>query len=641
MSQLLETGTVRTWTEASIHTGQAYVDHIATCADVSLQICMRQGPAQARRPHFDRNAMLTPEGKAKVAAIMANAPVIPWQVSPHAHAAAIVAYLQASLTAHFPQTRVKRFRHYLSDDTWRLHRTVAGLRRHCVQIRHALRFHFLAAVFRAWHAQDGRLVLRMLDSAWTREAHFAGAVQGFFLGQASRQLKAACKRDRASHYSALADDVQRDAPHAHRAVQRLLGLRRKKPFAPEVLPELCQADGTRCTTPEAITLRWREHFREQEDGVDTAPEQLAAYVDRQGPGPTPDTLSDLPAPGHLLQVIVTALKNKAVGPDRIPVELGHAAPLGFLEVIMPLLFKVGTTCTEPVGFKGGILARLYKGKGSKTQCASYRAIMLLSTLAKLLHKSFRPSLYHVFETNALPAQLGGLKRTSVVLGSHITRSFSRLCTATGRSGVILFADVASAYYTAVRALTAKKPGAPEASPSDDERGEMLRAELAEPTAMARAQASPWVEALTAELNSHTWMYLAGDDQPIMTRQGSRPGSSFADLFYGVTVPRILSWRDSARAACVEASPDVCWDQSLKWDGRRDFSPPIGTPEAWAHTAVMHDVVWADDLAKCIFVSRADQVGQVAALECGLLTDAFYAHGYHTASARPKQLRLLS
>ena len=620
-------GRVRTWTETAIHTGQAYVDHVATCAHFSLKLRLTSGARSVAKHQFDSRALLTPEGRVKVADIMQKVPIIPWQVSTHAHAAALVKYLQSALAAHFPRDKSRRFRDYLTDDTWRLHRTVAGLRKHCTQIRNALRFHFLAAAFRAWQAQDGYILIRMLESPWTCEARLAGAIQGFFLGRASRELKAACKRDRAQHYSLLAEDVQREAPHAHKAVQRLLGLRRKKPFAPEVLPELCQADGTPCETPEDVVIRWREHFREQENGVDTAPEDLAAYVTKQSAGPSPSTLAELPSPGRLLQVIVTALKHKAAGPDRLPVELGHAAPQGLLQVLMPLLFKIGVTCTEPVGFKGGTLARLYKGRGSKTQCASYRAIMLLSTLAKLIHKSFRPSLYNVFAENALPAQLGGLKRTSVVLGSHITRAFGRLCASAGWSCVTLFADVASAYYTAVRALTARKPGDDDFVSPAAGTGELLREALAQPTAMTRAKASPWVEALTAELNSNTWMCLAGDSQPIVTRQGSRPGSSFADLFYGVTVPRILQWRDAARAACDADALGCDWKQTIRWDGICDFSPPIGGSSAWTHSADLHDVVWADDLAKCIFVSRAAQVGAVAALECGLLADAFHAHGY--------------
>ena len=622
------TGQVTTWTEPAIHAGQAYVDHIATCSQIDLSLCVSGGQKPARRRRFDGRAMLTPEGRERVEGILQRAPNIPWEVSPHAHAAIVVRYLQDSLAEAFPTEHGRRYRDYLSDATWGLHREVAQLRRYCTRLKHAFRFHFLAAAFQAWRSADVGVLLRMLDSPWAKEVHRAGAAQSRQLAQVSGRLKAACKQDRAQHMSALADAVQRGSPDAGKAIQRLMGMKHKKPFHPEVLPSLCQANGDKCLTPEEVVLRWREHFRDQEDGVDTAPEALFRLVAASPTIPGPIGLDELPSPDALLQVIISAQKNKAAGPDGLPAEVGHASPQALVRLLMPLLFKMGVTCTEPIGFKGGTLTKLYKGRGETSQCASYRAIMLLPTLAKFLHKAFRPGLYQVFHSNAEPAQLGGLKRTSVVLGSHITRAFGRFCAAVGCSSVVLYADVASAYYTAVRALTARRPGTADPADAAKRSGRAhLLAELAKPSALTQAQASPWVEALTAELNSNTWMCLVDDDQPVVTRQGSRPGSSFADLFYGVTIPRMLRWRDEAREGCPRVLQGVEHAPTIWWDGRTDLTPPDEDPAAWTTCVQLSDVIWADDLAKCIVVHDAKLTAAAAALECGLLADAFYAHGY--------------
>ena len=237
-----------------------------------------------------------------------------------------------------------------------------------------------------------------------------------------------------------------------------MGLKRKKPFQPDVLPELQKADGSFCESPQAIQDRWLEHFMEQEAGVEVSPADLVALTQLQGPGPLPAVLSEMPSPDQLLHAVIGAKKGKAVGPDGIPSELGHAGPHLLYDLLLPLMCKIGLTGIEPIGFKSGILARLYKGRGPKTVCGSFRAIMLLPTLAKILHKTFRPSLYQVFDSNALPAQLGGRKKTSVVLGSHFSRAFGRWCAQQGCSAITLFADVASAYYCAVRELTARKEG---------------------------------------------------------------------------------------------------------------------------------------------------------------------------------------
>ena len=119
------------------------------------------------------------------------------------------------------------------------------------------------------------------------------------------------------------------------------------------------------------------------------------------------------------------------------------------------------------------------------------------------------------------------------------------------------------------------------------------------------------------------MYLAGDGRPAITRQGSRPGSSWADLFYGVTVPRIIALRDQLRSCYAQVTPV----RTVRWDGRLDLSEPSGDPADWTCQVDLEDVIWADDLAKCVPVEHADEVGQVVAREAGLLADAFSAHGY--------------
>ena len=180
----------------------------------------------------------------------------------------------------------------------------------------------------------------------------------------------------------------------------------------------------------------------------------------------------------------------------------------------------------------------------------------------------------------------------------------------------------------MRALTARRTGAedPVRAATSSGRSHLLE-ELSKPSALTQANATPWTENLTAELNSNTWMCLVDDCQPIVTRQGSRPGSSFADLFYGVTVPRMLRCRDEARQGCHGSSQYVEHAPTIRWDGRFDLSPPAGDPSTWTCSVQLSDIIWADDLAKCILVHDAKLLASTTALECGLLADAFYAHGY--------------
>ena len=122
-----------------------------------------------------------------------------------------------------------------------------------------------------------------------------------------------------------------------------MGFKRKKPFQPEVLPELQKTDGTFCRDPQEVKDRWREHFMCQEAGVPVRPDDLAMMCQRHVPGPVPPSLRDLPSPHALLQSIMGAQKGKAVGPDGIPSELGHAGPHLLHDLLLPLMCKIGIT----------------------------------------------------------------------------------------------------------------------------------------------------------------------------------------------------------------------------------------------------------------------------------------------------------
>ena len=91
-------------------------------------------------------------------------------------------------------------------------------------------------------------------------------------------------------------------------------------------------------------------------------------------------------------------------------------------------------------------------------------------------------------------------------------------------------------------------------------------------AMQAAHASTWLCNVTSELNSTTWMGLANDHEPpILTKRGTRPGSAFADITFGVMLKRILDFREVLKAeASVSSRP------AFTWDGVKSFQQ---TPDA--------------------------------------------------------------
>ena len=421
-----------------------------------------------------------------------------------------------------------------------------------------MRRHLLAAAFALWRGDASCAPFG--DWAWARQATFIGAVRGEQLRNASAALRRQRKEDRAAHLADLADAVQANRTDGAAALQRLLKQQHKKPYTPAVLPRLQQADGTLCQSHSEITARWRQHFGDMEAGFPCAPETLAGGG---GPAcwPAPPSILDVPSPGELLQAIARAQPGKAPGPDFIPGELLAAAPAGLLPHVLPLLLKLCLLGEEAVGMQGATLCTLYKQRGARELCGSYRAIMLLPTLVKAMHRSLRPKLYAHVDQCSPPTLLGGRRGASVVFGGHLVRGFCRWQLNAKQSFAVIFADVASTYYRSIRELTARLPddahrSNPLAFLTVDHDGLFQR--LQEDSVLKQGGASSWLEAITAELHRRTWFLVAGDSQPVQTRRGSRPGSIFADLMFSAGIAEILKLKDSLRAATPElrARPTV-------------------------------------------------------------------------------------
>ena len=180
----------------------------------------------------------------------------------------------------------------------------------------------------------------------------------------------------------------------------------------------------------------------------------------------------------------------------------------------------------------------------------------------------------------------------------------------------------------------RKPFAPEVLPQLlDEQGELcgdhastdptVQAQLEEPSALSKGGATDWLQALTHDFNDRTWMTLVGDTTQVQTTRGSRPGSSWADLFFGVTVPGILALRDSTR----DASPRPHSRVTIPWDGWKGFFDPPCSACLESSFVDLDDVVWADDLASYLGLDDPAEAASRLGFEASVLNDSFHSFGY--------------
>ena len=618
---------VSSWVDPEIHVGQPYIDHLAAVVQVSATL-QTSGGKVARSPvKVDMAALTAAESRPTLQAIIDAAPCIPWQASADAHAAALVGYLQSALPAAFPRPARRKRQAYLSDNTWALHTEVAALRRRCARLRAQVQQHLTAAAFRAWAGRNANILHEALSSPWAFQAEVQGHRQSTALRTLANQLKRACRADRAKYLSSLADEVQANSDRSYQALHRLLGLKNKKPFAPEVLPEVLDAEGHVCESPETAMQRWRSYFGDMEAGVPhDLPGVDAEAAERDALAWTaPGDAVEMPGLSDVSQAIAQLKCNKACGPDGLPGDIFKALPASFATLLMPLALKLGILGEEAAGLKGSLLTWLYKHRGARNLCTSYRAIMLLPALTKILHRSLRPRLYEHVMGQAPPILLGGRKGASAVFGGHLTRAFRQWSVDRRQPSCILFADVASAYYNSIRELTAcrtDKQGRPASALTSAQRaqvGDEVVDTIAEGSAFRAAGASPWLESIAAELHRGTWFCLKGDSTPVITHRGSRPGSSLADIMYSAGVERIIAKRDSLRGCSTDAD---CVPR-IPWDGHRDLSASAAATQE----AVLSDVIWADDLAECFLLTEASRAASQIGHEASCLDGAFASHGY--------------
>ena len=621
---------VNTWTDPAIHAGQPIVDHVAAILDLHAHVTTSGCAARhrCRRPNLDEAAILHPANRQTVLDVIQRAPQVPWHVSSRAHAAILVRHLQDELGALYPRKRRSGAHAFLSDASMDVRKRLSQARHQYARLRNQVRQQTLRLAFTSWVTRDGGgAFVGALQSPWRREAHVAAALCGWQIGTLARQLRAKCASDKASYLVDLATRISSGSDgQAFGAVRKLLCHKRKKPFALDVLPALRRLDGTLCSTPCSVAKRWREHFSALEGGVDVGEEDLlrSALAPTAEPWPCPPCIASVPTITCLEGTLKSAPRGKAPGPDGIPNGVGVACPDALAEKLYPIALKVCLRGSEPIGFKSGLLCKVFKGRGAHDSCSSFRGILLLPTPAKALHKCLRPGLATHFERTAVPGQLSGRKGKTATFASHAMRGFFRSRLALGESVAVVYADVSAAYYRAVRQLSSKADGPIDLASickgldiAPDDLAALQR-HIQMGSALDFECADPWLQRLATELNSGTWMSIAGDDGgPIATMRGSRPGSSWADLMFGLLMKRLIARRDELLQERQQPA--------LVWDARRTFAASCFEDGTEPEVILFGDQVWADDLATPLSCQDASQLPSKVASAAGALTDAFAEH----------------
>ena len=139
----------------------------------------------------------------------------------------------------------------------------------------------------------------------------------------------------------------------------------------------------------------------------------------------------------VLGMLATLPNNKASGPDGITAELLKAGGEAMVSLLQPLFQCIADSRTVPRAWKGGRLAKLFKGKGDPDVCDSSRGLLISDQLSKLFTGLLAPHVQDRAEAFFPEAQAGCVNGKGTARVSHTSRVFSESCRKRGKPATIL------------------------------------------------------------------------------------------------------------------------------------------------------------------------------------------------------------
>ncbi|HEX4920193.1 MAG TPA: reverse transcriptase family protein, partial [Candidatus Bathyarchaeia archaeon] len=143
-------------------------------------------------------------------------------------------------------------------------------------------------------------------------------------------------------------------------------------------------------------------------------------------------------------------RNKAVGPDQIPIEAWRCMGDARISLLTSLFNKIWTSVRMPEEWRRSEVIPIYKNKGDVQSCNNYRGIKLLSHTMKLWERVIETRLRRV--TKVAENQFGFMPGRSSMEAIHITRSLMEKYRERQKALHCAFLDLEKAYDSVPREL---------------------------------------------------------------------------------------------------------------------------------------------------------------------------------------------
>ena len=577
------------WTDYNIHVGTAGLDHL--CALVQIEWQQKHRGVRLKCHKFDQVSMATPEAQTRLTDIILNAPSVGWDTNASEHAAILTEYFQKQLQQEFPYTKRHGNHAVVSAEAQALYADLSHGKRTLRAYAHFVNNLFLRKLFDCWKG----IQWKTETGGWSHALHLQHSYWSMRVPRLAKQLRGQLRMDKKQYLEGVAKLANTAKPNeVYKLLRPILPKAKQNRPVLQPLPQLQKRNGVHAQNATDMLDRWIEHFAALECGNEVDPLKFleeAIVRQQQTCLPTTWNAEDLPPLSSLEHAIRKMANGKATGPDGIPSELLKASPRIAAYVLYPLLAKFCLRMEEAIQHKGGKLVALFKGRGSVDDCASFRGILLLSNVGKVLRAASRSTVNAPYQQSSDSMQLGGKPSQQAIFGSQTVRSFISVAKAKGFSAAILFCDIAAAFYKALRevafgatvkdedmALIAKRLNLrPEVLPKLHQalNGESAYTMLGATT----AQQSYLRESLTS-----TWFQMGGP-RCVATNQGTRPGDSWADVVFNVLFSQVILQLRERLGEC---------GLTIEFPKPRSRNP--FEKECLEHMETLFHVTWADDLA---------------------------------------------
>ena len=612
---------VDSWTDIDFDLLTAVEDHSAVAIGGNFWV----GGAKCQsgtllRRRYDTSKLTSSAGREHIAAALHDIANVPWNVDVNSHADYIEREAHSILQKHFAVRQGGPRSAYISEEVW-AQRTRRNLLK--AKTRFWKEGHKIALVKEGFT----RLAGRACGSNWWIKVDLLYHVFAAAIRFSTEWIKRQIRIDKGVLLKRIAEGHEGFSILAIQKALRRCGLgRRSTGKGGRPIPHLFGSDGQPIVSRHDLDMRWLDHFGQMEAGHSVDISQFGQSVERfRSEHDVPIDLSLIPS---FLDVELQFRKVRcgtAAGLDGLPPELFRAAPQEMARLFHPLMVKATLCIAQPIQWRGGVLFEAYKHSGSPSLAENYRSLFVSSVPGKCFHRILRDRATGLIEDTLETLHCGGRKRRPVTLPSLAAHLIARLFRDRRCSLCSIFLDTRSAYYRVVRELAF-------GTLEDDDAVVRLFQRFGVPHealhelmsvvrlggVMSESGLQAHHRALVQDFHDLSWFITPYSDGSAvgLSKAGSRPGESWADIVFAFVYHKVLRGIRSA-------AEDEGLTAQIPYAGAQS---PFLTPHDQNTVAGPLHATWADDSVFFTGDASALTALQKAKRLAGLVLGSCRRHG---------------